>query len=437
MIMKLITKLFRRSITISLNQQRKLHYPAVHDLKQLREKEEQKIDGEFVSVECKPTELLKQLMKDDQTLQSRVERIQKEFKIYEYFSSCVPTAFRDKHWLYLLRTNDIHERVRYFYFMGLTEQRDANDKQKEEAKRAAKNEKFMENLEKFERGEMVYGAPGYTFLFYKRSVTEFYFWNAMQLAMQEQMPRLLFDCQFLPNMQTKEYGRVLRSAGHAFFTNLESRMALPASFINVNESDPNTKNLISKHIVPSGTSDYHKHQRINPDFYRNDPFHDSKSAGRSSDERDQVIYLSKYATETLKGPLIHKAYILPLTFDSKKETVGAVRRGNYRAMYFPIRDYIEWKCGGFKLAFVVTAKILQEVASNGGDWKSALDLYVPIINRRTFSERREIMGEEETRLVNETREEKRQINEYILQTIGNQPPYFETRNQEKIWENFG
>uniref|UniRef100_A0A914LAD9 SAM-dependent MTase TRM10-type domain-containing protein n=1 Tax=Meloidogyne incognita TaxID=6306 RepID=A0A914LAD9_MELIC len=166
-------------------------------------------------------------------------------------------------------------------------------------------------------------------------------------------------------------------------------------------------------------------------FYRNDPFHDPKSAGRNSDERDQVIYLSKYATETLKGPLIHKAYILPLTFDSKKETVGAVRRGNYRAMYFPIRDYIEWKCGGFKLAFVVTAKILQEVASNGGDWKSALDLYVPIINRRTFSERREIMGEEETRLVNETREEKRQINEYILQTIGNQPPYFETRNQEK------
>jgi len=46
----------------------------------------------------------------------------------------------------LLKTNDIHERVRYFYFMGLTEQREANDKQKEEAKRAAKSEKFMENV---------------------------------------------------------------------------------------------------------------------------------------------------------------------------------------------------------------------------------------------------------------------------------------------------
>jgi len=49
----------------------------------------------------------------------------------------------------LLKTNDIHERVRYFYFMGLTEQREANDKQKEEAKRAAKSEKFMENVFSF------------------------------------------------------------------------------------------------------------------------------------------------------------------------------------------------------------------------------------------------------------------------------------------------
>uniref|UniRef100_A0A1I8BTL5 Uncharacterized protein n=1 Tax=Meloidogyne hapla TaxID=6305 RepID=A0A1I8BTL5_MELHA len=98
MIMNLISKLFRKSIAISLNQQKKLHYPAVPDLKQLREKDNQR-GGEFVPVDCEPTELLKELMKNDQSLQQRVERIQKEFKIYEYFSSCVPTTFKDKNWL--------------------------------------------------------------------------------------------------------------------------------------------------------------------------------------------------------------------------------------------------------------------------------------------------------------------------------------------------
>uniref|UniRef100_A0A1I8BST7 SAM-dependent MTase TRM10-type domain-containing protein n=1 Tax=Meloidogyne hapla TaxID=6305 RepID=A0A1I8BST7_MELHA len=315
--------------------------------------------------------------------------------------------------------------------MGLTEQRDANDKERFEAKRLAKREKFMENLEKFERGEMVYGTPGYTYLYPPNSLTEFYYWNAVQLTMKEEMPRLLFDCQFLPNQPAQEYSRVLRSTGHAFYTNLESRMALPTSFINVNESDTNTKNLISKHIVHFKKNNYQRDRMLNPDFYRDDPFHDSKSASPDSDERDQVIYFSRYATETLKGPLIHKAYILPLTFDTKKETIGAIRRGKYRAMYFPIRDYIEWKCGGFKLAFVVITKILQEVASNGGDWKRALDLHVPIINRRTHWERKEVLGEEGHRLVNEAREERKQINEYIHQTIGNQPLYFEVKNQSK------
>jgi hypothetical protein len=43
----------------------------------------------------------------------------------------------------------------------------------------------------------------------------------MQLGMKDQMPHILFDCQFLPGMNPKEYGRVIRAGGHVNWVGFE------------------------------------------------------------------------------------------------------------------------------------------------------------------------------------------------------------------------
>jgi hypothetical protein len=42
----------------------------------------------------------------------------------------------------------------------------------------------------------------------------------------------------------------------------------------------------------------------------------------------------------LDGPLLHKAYVLPMTLDRNNETVSAASAGDYRSVFLPIRKYM-------------------------------------------------------------------------------------------------
>jgi hypothetical protein len=55
----------------------------------------------------------------------------------------------------------------------------------------------------------------------------------------------------------------------------------------------------------------------------------------------EIVYLSKYARTFLDGPLKHDVYIIPVTFDLKRESLGAARVGNFTPMALPIKKYIK------------------------------------------------------------------------------------------------
>ena len=42
-------------------------------------------------------------------------------------------------------------------------------------------------------------------------------WNYAQMTLQEQLPRLLYDCQFMPRQSQHEFNLVRLSANHAYF----------------------------------------------------------------------------------------------------------------------------------------------------------------------------------------------------------------------------
>jgi len=158
--------------------------------------------------------------------------------------------------------------------------------------------------------------------------------------------------------------------------------------------------------------------KLIPEFYPSDPFHHPGE----TDPREQVIYISKFAREMLDGPLIHKAYILPMVFDKNKETTGAIRAGRYRAMYFPIRKYIKWQTGSVYLPFQSSIRVLNEVASNGGNWEIALKANIAKRHLRTTEERKQAMGLSRYEKVIEDRKKLVELSETVLETLGEPQP---------------
>jgi hypothetical protein len=89
-----------------------------------------------------------------------------------------------------------------------------------------------------------------------------------------------------------------------------------------------------RYVFPLNTSGFHRDYKILPQLHPNNPYHDPNE----KDPTKQVIYISKFVTvnltithgtkmyfighwtfrfakEQLDGPLIHKAYVIPLAFD--------------------------------------------------------------------------------------------------------------------------
>jgi len=160
-------------------------------------------------------------------------------------------------------------------------------------------------------------------------------------------------------------------------------------------------------------------QSLQPGVYTNDPFHNPDE----TDPRQQVVYLSRNGKEFMDGPLIHKAYVIPISFETANSNftaIGSATRNNYRVMTLPIRKYIQWKSGPCFLSWAVVLKTLREVACNGGDWEYALRKYVPMNNLRTADERKEKLGIHRYDKMQERRREKMRVSNLIVEALGDE-----------------
>jgi hypothetical protein len=60
-----------------------------------------------------------------------------------------------------------------------------------------------------------------------------------------------------------------------------------------------------------------------------------------NDPSKEVVYISRFARDMLDGPLVHDAYILPITFDYKRESLLGGRNSNLRVLALPIKKYVK------------------------------------------------------------------------------------------------
>ena len=146
----------------------------------------------------------------------------------------------------------------------------------------------------------------------------------------------------------------------------------------------------------------HADQKMLPDVHSNNPYINSLG-------KENIVYLSKLVkcledmlftflylrhAPPMDGPLTAGAYILPITLDRGRESVGASRQQGYLARSLPLDKYIvyasttfyyfrlcmlhefRWKFGPRFIPFCNVVKILDEVASSGGDWEMAFKKHI-------------------------------------------------------------
>ncbi|KAL3093091.1 hypothetical protein niasHT_022541 [Heterodera trifolii] len=355
-------------------------------------------------------------MQQDPKLKEKVERIQKEYEVYDYFSEFIPKSFDDKEWVRTMECSSVVERVNYWAFLALSQHRKDLDEMKHNRSLEHTDTFFKEQMRIYNAGGMGYSEDAYCLYLNSyqgrnyasrkyRSIEESK--NLAQQLTLGESPRILFDCQFLPQMTQLIYGKVAKSAVHTYFKNLYLPSPFPYAFINVNQTDRNTMDFFLYKVGHISTA---RNWSIRPELYSNDPFHDPN-------ETDPLFYF-RHASEFMDGPLIHKAYIIPFTFDVKQASFGAIKKGNYVGMTLPIRKYINWKSGPVFLPWVVQIKLLEEVRRNGGDWEHALSNLVPKRNLRTMEERKMVMGLRRFELMKERHNEKYRIANLITEALG-------------------
>uniref|UniRef100_A0A183C1X4 SAM-dependent MTase TRM10-type domain-containing protein n=1 Tax=Globodera pallida TaxID=36090 RepID=A0A183C1X4_GLOPA len=327
-------------------------------------------------------------MANDPKLKEKVERVQKEYEIYEYFSEFIPKLFGDKQWIQTLKCTSVNERVKFWGFLALSHHRRELDSIKHDRDVELTERYLQEQVRLYNAGGMGYSDETYCMLsnsFLSRSYAarkNRTIQQSKSLATQltlGESPRILFDCQYFPQMDLRHYSRTSKTAAHTYFSNIYMPSPFPHAFINVEPKDRNTRDFFHYKIAHIATS---RNWSIRPALYTNDPFHD------------------------------------PNETDPPQASFGAIKKGNYKGLAVPIRKYINWKSGPLFLPWIVLLKILDEVRQNGGDWEYALNKYVPKRNLRTTEERKVAMGLRRYEVMKERWHEKQRITELIIEALG-------------------
>jgi len=104
-----------------------------------------------------------------------------------------------------------------------------------------------------------------------------------------------------------------------------------------------------------------------PELHAGNPF-----LNADRDKKKDIVYISRFARDMLDGPLTHSTYILPVTFDDKRQSISGARSGDFRVMTLPFKRYVKWKSGPMFLPLTGIQKVLNVVSQTGGDWHRAL-----------------------------------------------------------------
>ncbi|KAI1715201.1 mitochondrial ribonuclease P protein 1 like protein [Ditylenchus destructor] len=330
----------------------------------------------------RPSSIFMAKLGDQPAVHKRIERIAKEFEIFEYFSDHTPKFLSDKDWEQMLLHKNTRERVQFWMFkikgQLCGEKHDAKSKDR----RQVYDTYLDEQQRKFEAGGMAYG-PRFHWL-YKSKYEQRYGDAGRSVSPYAvgDMPQLVFDMQFATRYKLGMQKVISERLKETLLTNFRGiRRSFPVDIVNADLNDPNMADIFDRQGIYDRQDALEK---LTVPYITADNPHQSTS---DTDPRQQVVYISIHAREILDGPLIHKAYVIPFTLDQQKESLEARHTGKYRMMRLPIDKYIRWRTGPKILSFPNMVKILGDVAS-GEKWGRALANHVPLQNLIPAEEQR-------------------------------------------------
>ncbi|PAV63262.1 hypothetical protein WR25_21556 [Diploscapter pachys] len=356
--------------------------------------------GSITLDQVRPSERLLSRLDEEQL--RKYKYVCAELELYLYLGQIIPDVLTDQDWTRLLTMRSTQERVAFWEYRGLTCAREKRDKIRAEKKRQEHqklSEKFDEAMRIIEEGGMGYAPQGYRLIQNPlRNQADGHRLHGARMYYSIALlnnPRVIVDMRDIPFAQDSHRRHLSAHIREAIRQNNESNRPLPLSFAGIELSE-SMKNYL-KYQVGYFDSAY-DHQRLTPDLSAKPP------QEMYDFDRDEVVYISKYAKDMLDGPLDKKAYIVPATMDLSRESLGLGRKSRVQMFCLPIKKYVIWRHGPMFIPLPTIVKILREVNTHG-NWEEA---FHKSISRRHLHDSDEKFEQRQS-LFRERREEKKNL----------------------------
>ncbi|VDM42971.1 unnamed protein product [Toxocara canis] len=335
---------------------------------------------------------------------AHINKLIKELEVYLWMAPTSPDTIEDEHWRRLMAQKSTSDRVSYLRYLAISQHRAKGDLLRKKSTDEELVKLREAERERFDRGGMGYGPGMYQIMLNplrnKKRIHQQYgarVWRAMRL---DEKPHIVFDMQFIDEMQQRRRSIIGNQMQFLISENFKREEPFLLSFANFNDQSEENKRLLNNFV--GFYSGEHTNQTILPDFT-------NKSVHELYPDEKEIVYISRYGREVLDGPLRNKVYIICASYDSNRESIGAARKGNFRAMRLPFKRYVRWQSGPQYLPFINLVRVLDEVYQTNGDWKNAL------LNNIS---KRHLRSPEETSAyaafnTEKTKEKKRQMEELV------------------------
>ncbi|KAH7699781.1 Protein C56G2.3 [Aphelenchoides avenae] len=218
-------------------------------------------------------------------LERYIDRVQKEFEIYEYFATHPPKELDDHDW----KRQSISERITHFDFLAKIKYEDERAAARRAEEKRETEERLAKERERYDAGGMGYGPGLYQLLppprrsqRLKNLAAGCRVWKSLRLNEQDQLPTISWDMQFMGQETVRQQYELAGHLKTVIGLNYELKNPFPMQLINI---DPK---VVTEEMFQEKIGHYGKYvnQVITPDRLTSNPL--EKCASHPG-----TIYISK------------------------------------------------------------------------------------------------------------------------------------------------
>uniref|UniRef100_A0A0K0ER73 SAM-dependent MTase TRM10-type domain-containing protein n=1 Tax=Strongyloides stercoralis TaxID=6248 RepID=A0A0K0ER73_STRER len=295
---------------------------------------------------------VRKVAQQESICKNEIDLLIKRIKIYEYMSTLFLTRVNEERVKGIIdNRNSVTKLGKYLKHLALKDQRRMNDQKDTVIDKS----QFIIQRELYEQGLNGYGYDLMNLLSnplrFDNKINHFQGGTLLNNINTNENPKIVFDLSQTcpPNEFYKE--------------NKRSRNPWDLNLAGYNPSDNDISHW--KKFLPSIFCK-HPEQQILPDLDRRLP-HEVIPKDK------KAVYISLKSRRFIDGPLDADYYVISLTHDYQKESIGMAAKANAIPYSLPIKRYVNWQGGPLYIPFLNLYKILKHVHENRGDWKTAFE----------------------------------------------------------------